>query len=61
MYKWFEEGGHIFSEETKTIKSQDFRLGNTFQHRVAIAFNVGGRLARQIVDEHNKFVESKQV
>lgn len=57
MYRWFEKDGHVFSEETKVVKNQDFRLGNTYVHQVAIAYNLGKKVARRIVDDHNKMLE----
>lgn len=55
--KWFEKDGSVFVVDTKTKKSQDFRLGNNFQVHEVVAFNVGHSVAKHMVQLHNASLE----
>ncbi len=51
--RWFVEGNSVYSEEVKTKSNQDFRLGKDFTYHEAVAFNVGEKIAKHIVELHN--------
>lgn len=54
MFKWYAENGHLFSEEVKVKKNNDFRFGNNFESRIVIAYNIGQKTAEYIAKLHNE-------
>lgn len=56
---WFVKDGSIFSNVLKSKKSQEFRLGKTYDYYNAIALNVGNELANHIVKLHNEHIHSR--
>jgi hypothetical protein len=52
-HEWYVKDGSVFSTEVKIKCSKDFRLGKNYKYQNAIAFNVGDKLARHIVELHN--------
>lgn len=52
-HEWYEKDGHIFSTEVKSKHSQEFRLGKEYEYQNSIAFNVGSKIAKHIVELHN--------
>ena len=58
MHKWFVKDGSIFSTEVKVKNNKDFRLGLNFKTNPCIAFNVGDKLAKYIVDLHNSKIDA---
>ena len=52
-HKWFARDGHIFSEHVVLKNNKDFRNGDNFECQEAIAFNVGDKVAKHIVELHN--------
>lgn len=49
-FRWYEEGGSVFSEEVKMKKAENLQGAKEFAVRTSIAFNVG----RHIADLHNQ-------
>ena len=57
--KWFVKDGSVFSEKVKSKHSQDFRLGKEYEYQEAVAFNVGDRVARHLVELHNASLQNQ--
>jgi hypothetical protein len=56
-HKWFAKDGSVFSEQIKSKHSQEFRLGKEYEYHEVVAFNVGHRMAKHLVDLHNASLE----
>lgn len=53
-FRWYEEGGSVFSEEVKMKKAENLQGAKEFAVRTSIAFNVGREVGRHIADLHNQ-------
>jgi hypothetical protein len=60
-HKWVAQDGHIFSEKVTLKNNKDFRNGRNFECQDAIAFNVGDKLAKHIVELHNNALVAQLV
>ena len=51
--EWVVMGGSIYSAVEKRKHNQDFSRAKDFVYHDVVAFNVGDRLAKHIVELHN--------